>query len=66
MKSSLIGLSVALSVLGGATSAGSLADPVVSPQVVAADAIDTSSKSMHEMLALLTVTLILTTVMTSR
>ena len=66
MKKTLTGLTVALSILGASASAGSLADPNVSPQVVAQDAIDTSSKNMHEMLAILTVTLILTAVMTTR
>ncbi|MEB8386191.1 hypothetical protein OO012_03030 [Rhodobacteraceae bacterium KMM 6894] len=65
MKPSLVGLTMAVSLFGAHASAGNLSDPAVSPQVVAADAIDHSSKNMQEMLALLTVTTILTLVMTA-
>ena len=66
MKTRLLAIGMAAALAGTTASAGSLADPIVAPQVVAADAIENSNKNMHEMLALLTVTLILTAVMTSR
>jgi hypothetical protein len=65
MKFTLIGLIMAAALSGADASAGNLSTPVVSPQVVEADAIDNSSKNMQEMLAILTFTALLTVVMTA-
>lgn len=63
VKTTVLAMGMVMALLGAQASAGSLADPVVAPQVVAADAVANSNEEMHQMLALLTMTVIVTTVM---
>ena len=63
VKTTVLAIGMVMALLTSQAHAGSLADPIVAPQVVAADAVENSNKEMHEMLALLTMTVIVTTVM---
>ncbi|RKF15298.1 hypothetical protein D6850_10755 [Roseovarius spongiae] len=59
MKITILAAICALALTTAPAIAGNLSDPVVAPEVVAADAIANSSEQMQGMLALLTVALII-------
>lgn len=59
MKNTFIASACVLALATTPVLAGNLSDPVVAPQVVIDDAIESSSDDMQGMLALLTIALIL-------